>query len=117
QTAFDVRAAAGRQTAPSYQLLLRFATTPEAIVKQMERARSLVGGMGQTSIVTGDAESQLWNEVAQGPWSAPGAIVRLSWLASSLSAVLALMEDLGRSVEAALVGRVVVGAGFLRLQG
>jgi glycolate oxidase FAD binding subunit len=117
-TAFDVRIGAGRRPGRSHQLLLRIATTADAIREQVERAQALIGPDVESTLVQDHAEGELWNGVTNDPWSAPGAIVRLSWLQSSLPAVAALVEELGASAEeASLVGRVVVGAGFLRIQG
>lgn len=116
-SAFDVRITAGRATRPRYQLLIRFATTPEAIAGQIERAQALLTSGDRAEVMTGTQETNAWSAVTRGLWAAPGTIVKMSWLQSSLPAVIALVEDLGRSLDSIdLVGRVVVGAGFLRVQ-
>ena len=114
-SAFDVLITAGRSR--RYQLLLKFATTPDAIAQQIERAQALVASTGQSEVITGGPEARLWSIAARGLWLADGIIVRLSWLQSSLSAVLALVEDLASAAQSIdLVGRVAVGAGFLRIE-
>lgn len=113
--AFDVRITAGASR--RHQLLLQFATTPGAIAQQVERAETLVAGAGGTEVIAGSREAELWTSVAHGPWLAGATIVRLSWLQSSLPAVLALVEDLARGAPSIdLVGRVVVGSGLLRIE-
>lgn len=91
--------------------------TPEAIAGQIERAQALLTSGDRAEVMTGTQETNAWSAVTRGLWAAPGTIVKMSWLQSSLPAVIALVEDLGRSLDSIdLVGRVVVGAGFLRVQ-
>jgi glycolate oxidase FAD binding subunit len=116
--AFDIRMSGGRAMESRNQLLLRFATTPEAVARQVERAQELVGAAERAEVMTGAGESDLWRGVAREPWARPGLILRLSWLQSSLPAVLALVAELGARTDSFdLAGRVVVGAGVLRFDG
>jgi glycolate oxidase FAD binding subunit len=114
--AFEVSVvSAGSRTAP-VTLLLQFASAPAAVDAQLEEARNLLAA-DELRIVGGVPEVDLWREHTRGIWSAPGAVIRLSWLPASLATVLGLVEDLARSGASAvaLVGRVAVGAGLVRL--
>jgi len=98
--------------------LLRFASTPNAIAPQIERARGLMKGE-DAEIVDGDRESEVWRELAHIHGSAAGAVLKIGWLAANLGAVLALLEIIGSSGAGPVefVGRVAVGAGFVRING
>ena len=112
--AFDLHVARG--TATRSRLLVQFATATQAIVEQIAQARALVAGAGTAAVLAGDEEADAWAHAGGAVWSPGGLVVRLSWLRSSLPDLVALVEDLGRSAVAMqLVGRVAVGAGFLRL--
>jgi hypothetical protein len=107
---------AGRDEPSRFQLLLRFASTPDAIVRQLDRAQALLTGAARTDVLTDSNEFDLWNAVTREPWTGGGALVRLSWLQTSLPRVLSLLGELAGSVRTLeLVGRVVVGAGLLRI--
>ena len=114
--AFDIHVAAGAsREANRYRLLLRFASTPHAIAPQIERARALMKAES-TDVVDGDREADVWREVAHIHGSPSGATVKMGWLAATLDEVLALVEDIARSIgPVEFVGRVAVGAGFLRV--
>jgi glycolate oxidase FAD binding subunit len=114
--AFDihVEADASRQET-RYQLLLRFASTPDAIAPQIERARALMRS-DSADVVGDDREADVWRQVAHVHGSPSGAVVKMSWLAAALPEVLTLVEDVARAAgPVAFVGRVAVGAGFVRV--
>jgi len=117
--AFDFRAgstaAGGQQIVPVF---LRFATTRRATEAALARARELLVG-AQFDTVTGEAEQALWRAQSGDIWSAPGTVVRLSWPAGSLLALLDTLRTLqaGTGVELDLAGRAAVGAGLLRITG
>jgi glycolate oxidase FAD binding subunit len=116
-------------------LLLRFASSPESTETQAASAQALLSG--EVSVLTGDAEAALWATHVRAPWQGGGeagrpAVVRLSWLPSRLSAVLALVSEISRPGIAfpvaarsttelpgtvTLAGRGIVGTGLLTIAG
>jgi glycolate oxidase FAD binding subunit len=96
-------------------MMVRIATSPTATDAQIAAARALVSGDAQ--VVTGDEEMAVWHRQVYGPWSENGAVVRLSWLPTSLLDVLQLAEGLHRSGTPVLLTGRASGAGFLRLGG
>ncbi len=72
---------------------------------------------GQVDVVSGAAEVELWTTHNQRVWTAPGAVIRVSWLPAALRDVLALVEDISHAhpVTMELVARAGVGAGFVRV--
>ena len=101
-----------------YQLLIQFATTQAAVDAQVDELRRLLSA-DHVDVLSGVAETETWRDHARRLWTAPGAVVRVSWLPAALEAVLALVEriggDKGTSIE--LVGRAGVGAGLIRIDG
>jgi glycolate oxidase FAD binding subunit len=115
--AFDLHTSsenAGSKT--SHRLLIQFASAPAAVEAQIDAARLLLAAE-EVDVLSGAQESELWAHHSQRIWSAPGVVIRLSWLPAALSAVLAAVDDLDRQSAAAveLVGRSGVGAGLIRL--
>ena len=121
--AADVAALAGSQVEPAafdvnardgqYSLLLRVATSPAATDAQIASARALV--RVESSVVSGDAETTLWDAQVRGPWSgdaAGDAVVRFSWLPADLPEVLRLVRELPASLTAR-----AMGTGLLRRGG
>jgi glycolate oxidase FAD binding subunit len=115
-TAFDIHlAAGGRRKTSRFRLLLRFASTPDAIGSQIQHARTLMKAES-TDVVDGDREGEVWRQLAQIHGSPSGAVVKMSWLAATLGDVLALVENVaGTTGPVEFVGRVAVGAGFVRV--
>jgi glycolate oxidase FAD binding subunit len=107
------RSGAGHRPA-SYQLLMQFASTSEAIRAQTDEARRLMAA-DEERLVTGPEEAGAWSRHRDLVWAAPGTIIKLSWLPASLPSVLSVLEDVdsmeGRAV--ALLSRAGVGVGFL----
>ncbi len=101
-----------------YQLLIQFATTAAAVDAQIAETRRLLPA-DHVDVLRGVAETDAWRDHARRLWTAPGAVVKVSWLPAALEAVLALVErirgDKGTSIE--LVGRAGVGAGLIRIEG
>lgn len=96
-------------------MMVRIATSPTATNTQIAAARNLVSGDAQ--VVTGEEERAVWHRQVHGPWSENGAVVRMSWLPTSLLDVLKLAGDLHRSGTPTLLTGRALGAGFLRLGG
>jgi glycolate oxidase FAD binding subunit len=94
-------------------VVLRFASLPTVVDAQVAAASDALGA-GATSIdvVDGDAEQTLWRALATQLWDAPGAIVRVSWLPSSIAA---LVGELPPGAE--MIGRASVGTGLVRIGG
>jgi glycolate oxidase FAD binding subunit len=112
--AFDVRiaCAAGRET--TRDLLVRFATSPQATATQVATLAALVPGF---TILPADVESNLWREQLTLPWQG-SATVRCSWPPATLAEVVSLLESCARDLSGVVfVGRAGVGGGFVRLDG
>ena len=112
--ALDVRFA-GTPEGPRWTLLARFASSPAAVSTQLEAARALL--RGETTALRDGMEARAWAEQVALPWDGAGVVMRCSWLPSRLGDVLALLVTLGADCEVALAGRVVTGAGLVRLTG
>jgi glycolate oxidase FAD binding subunit len=111
--AFDVSV----RSADPHQLLVRFATTQEAIDAQVDECRRLTAS-DSFELVSGAEEIALWRHQVQGIWSLPGVIARASWLPANLTRVLGVLDEVGRAgLSVDLVGRAGVGAGLVRLDG
>jgi glycolate dehydrogenase FAD-binding subunit len=110
--ALDVAARKG----PSYQLLVRFATSPAATQAQIDAARALFPDSVH-DVVSGDREMVLWRNHTDRLREAQGSIVKTTWLPSALIDVLAFIEEVetesGAAVE--LIARAGVGSGILRI--
>jgi glycolate oxidase FAD binding subunit len=110
-TSFDVSVARGR-----WILLMRMASSPAATEAQAAEARRLLSSA--PTLVSGDDEAALWDEHLCAPWSESGTVLRLSWLPSSLPAVVALLARLqDRGCRVAVFAGRTIGAGLLRLEG
>jgi glycolate oxidase FAD binding subunit len=109
--AFDVRIDGGR-----YRVLLRFASSPAAVNAQIESGQRAL--TARSSVVTGEAERDLWQEQVRMPWVGHGAVVRVAWLPAKLTEITTLMQDVEQIAgHAMMVGRVGTGAGLLRIDG
>jgi glycolate oxidase FAD binding subunit len=112
--AFDIRVHHGSGGETHRQLLVRFATSPEAVDAQADAARSLLAG-GTESIA--EPEAVLWRDQTRQPWTGSGAVIRVGWLPASLPRVLDVLDALegpgGRSI--GFHGRVMTGAGLIGL--
>jgi len=98
-----------------YRLLVRFATSPDAVAAQVHDARTLVGS---GEVVTGEPEAALWRRYQGRASASAGTVVRLSWLPAALPQVLAIVDELGgASGSIELVARAAVGTGLIRLDG
>jgi glycolate oxidase FAD binding subunit len=116
--AFDIYASrAGEAAGMSASCLLRFASFASAVDAQVADASARVAEIHPSfSVVTGEAEQEIWRQHAIRLWGLPGAIVRANWLPADLPAVLDL---LGRLPPGAvdMIGRAGVGAGLIRIDG
>ena len=107
---FDARAT-------RYQLLVRFATSPEATAAQVEGVRAFVPGA--STVVSGPAEEGLWKNQLNAPWNGSGAVARLSWLPANLAQAMNALHRASaeNTVELELAARAGLGAGLLRVGG
>jgi glycolate oxidase FAD binding subunit len=112
--AFDVHADL-EGARPVFSLIVRFASSPAATDAQVASARALLSG--ETTMVTGDAETDLWTRRIRAPWAGGGVVIRMSWLPARLPQVLALITGLERSGGRASFTARALGVGFLRLEG
>jgi glycolate oxidase FAD binding subunit len=110
--AFELRSA----KASRYEFIIQFASLPAVVDAQIGQARALLGPLATTmDAVDGGAELTLWHDHNARVWSAPGAVVRASWLPATIATGLAELKTIGAEVD--LVGRAAVGAGLLRIDG
>jgi glycolate oxidase FAD binding subunit len=122
------------------QVLVCFASSPQATDAQVEATRALL--RGDTTLVAGSEQHALWTAHIQAPWGGgaafdgsrvpsgeaggrmspqadPPAVVRLSWMPAKLAQVLAQLRDLQRTagVPLTLTGRAGLGAGLVAIGG
>lgn len=102
--------------AAPYRLLVRCASSPAATEAQIAAVRALM--RAETSVVTGDAETAVWQEHIRAPWTGKGMVIRMSWLPARLDQVLALLDELRQASGAGLElrARAGVGAGLVRVE-
>jgi glycolate oxidase FAD binding subunit len=99
----------------TYQLILKFESTPGALNAHVQKARGLID-QASTDVITAESEAALWHEHLRAPWIASGMVVRFAWLPASLGALLAFIDDVRGSVEEIeLIGRAALGSGLLRV--
>jgi hypothetical protein len=100
--AIEVRSASG--SGRTYDLLLKFESTPGALGAHLQKARALIDH-ATFDVVSAQSESDLWRDYMRAPWMSPGIIVRFAWLPASTGEVLALLDELRDSVTDAGVDR------------
>jgi glycolate oxidase FAD binding subunit len=112
--AFDLHVSS--ENAGSHRLLIQFASAPAAVEAQIHAARVLMTG-GEVDVLSGARESELWANHGQQIWSAPGTVLRLSWLPAALPDALAAVDEINQLGDASvdIVGRTGVGAGLIRV--
>ena len=104
--------------APEIGCLIRFASFPGVVEAEVGNASSRMTAVHQLfRVVSGSAEHELWAAHSRRPWDAPGTIVRAAWRPAALRPVLEQLITSCRSTGFDLVGRVAVGAGYVRLPG
>jgi hypothetical protein len=120
-SAIEVRAGSGEDPSVgsafrrTYQLLLKFESTPGALNAHVQKARALAGG-ATCDVVTSQSEVDVWRDHIRSPWRSSGMIVKFAWMPASLGAVLAFIDDVRGSVAAVeLAGRAAIGSGLLRV--
>jgi glycolate oxidase FAD binding subunit len=122
--AFEIRAETAGITGGhrfSGAVILRFASVPRAVDAQVDATKALAPLRAcPTTILAGDGEVRFWREHNDAIWQSPGAVFRASWLPANTARVLAAVEGCTTRTagcDAALVGRAVVGAGLIRIDG
>ena len=94
-------------------ILLRFASLPVAVSAQVAAATAALQGCALSiTVAEGAAERTLWRTHTTRLWDAAGAILRASWLPSSIAAVVSELPD-----GAEMIGRAGVGTGLVRIDG
>jgi len=126
----------------AFDIYIRFASLPAVVDAQIAQATAALGANATSiDVVDGDAERALWDRHAAGICSAPGAIVRASWLPANIEAVVAALKPCDTSdgspaahgktspaaqgetspvahgFSRALIGRAAIGAGLIRIGG
>jgi FAD/FMN-containing dehydrogenase len=110
------------------RVLLRFGSIAAAVDAQIDQALALAALKGcATVVVEPDRERTLWREHAEGIWSAPGAIVRASWLPADVTGAVAALKGCATApaavahsapgFELEMIGRAGLGAGLIRIDG
>ena len=101
----------------TYQLLLKFESTPGALNAHIQKARELAGD-ASCDVVAAAPEADVWREHTRAIWASPGAVVKAAWLPASLGAVLAFIDDVRATVaDVELIGRAALGSGLFRFDG
>ena len=114
RTASDEHASVGSAFRRTYQLLLKFESTPGALNAHVQKARALAGD-ASCEVVAAASEADVWRAHTRAIWASPGAVVKAAWLPASLGAVLAFMDDLRGTVAGVeLIGRAALGSGLFR---
>jgi glycolate oxidase FAD binding subunit len=104
--------------APEIRCLIRFASFPGVVEAEVGNASSRISAVHQLfRVVSGSAEHELWAAHSRQPWDGPGTIVRAAWRPAALRPALEQLTASCRSTGFELVGRVGVGAGYIRLPG
>lgn len=104
--------------APEIGCLIRFASLPGVVEAEVANASSRITAVHQLfRVVSGSAEQELWAGHSGRPWNAPGTIVRAAWRPAALRSALEQLIASCRSTGFELVGRVGIGAGYVRLPG
>jgi len=99
----------------TYDMLLKFESTPTALDTYVQRARALMKPL-DSQVVSSQSEVDLWREHIRAPWRPPGMVVRFAWLPASLPAVLAFVDELRNTVgDVEMIGRAALGSGVLRI--
>ena len=97
-------------------LLLRFASVPAAVDAQIANAAALrpLEHCAMTILERGE-ERAAWDDHARRMWSAPGAVLRASWLPADIASAMGVLRNLAASACIEIVGRAGVGTGLIRL--
>ena len=121
----DIQALWGSQVEPSafdiasdgrtHLVFVRMATSPAATEAQIAAARALVSS--EARVVTGSDEETLWDAQIRGPWAGDAAVVRFSWLPTSLRDVLTLVTAIRESGAAVRFAARAMGTGLLSVGG
>jgi glycolate oxidase FAD binding subunit len=99
----------------TYDLLLKFESTPTALATYVQRACALMKPL-DSQVVSSQSEVDLWRDHIRAPWRSRGMVVRFAWLPAALSAVLAFVEELRNTVaDVEMIGRAALGSGVLRV--
>ncbi len=97
-------------------LLLRFASVRAAVDAQIASARALrpLEHCAMTILERGE-ERAAWDDHARRMWSAPGTVLRASWLPADIATAMGVLRKLAVSACIELVGRAGIGTGLIRL--
>jgi glycolate oxidase FAD binding subunit len=99
----------------TYDLLLKFESTPTALDTYVNRARALIGP-SDSEVVSSVSEADLWRAHLRAPWRTRGMVVRFAWLPASLGGVLDFVDELRNTVgDVEMIGRAALGSGVLRV--
>ena len=99
----------------TYQLILKFESTPGALGAHVRQARALIDN-ATFDEVSSQSEIDLWRQHIRALWTSHGIVIKFAWLPASLGAVLAFIDDVRGSVaDVELIGRAAIGSGLLRV--
>jgi glycolate oxidase FAD binding subunit len=99
----------------TYDLLLKFESTPTALDTYVNRAGALIGPSA-SEVVSSESEADLWCAHLRAPWRTRGMVVRFAWLPASLGGVLDFVDELRNTVgDVEMIGRAALGSGVLRV--
>ena len=99
------------------RLMIRFESVEAAVEQQAREAIGLVAGDSTATILSGDAESELWAHA--GRWEEPGTVVKLSTRPTALVATLGWLQDAcdKHDLQLAAAGRAGLGVVHVWLRG
>ena len=114
-TAMELVTAAGHN-----RLLVRFESIEEASAQQSQEACSLVGSSGQTEVLTGEEEANLWRQHGVHWSGKPDAtLLKLSCVPAELFPLLQFLRTVSieNGLECAAAGRASLGVVDISLEG
>jgi glycolate dehydrogenase FAD-binding subunit len=103
---------------PPGRLLVRFETTATAARQQAEGVLAIAAGAGcDGAIVSDDEEARMWSEHEKRPWQDDGAVIKVSFLPTELTAVLSRLDEAADAAGYDAIGRAGVGVLLVRIAG
>ncbi len=97
--------------------MLRFASLPGVVDAQIDHARTLLAAHATSAtVLEAVAEVEAWHHHTEQIWTAPGAVVRASWLPANMArAIEELVGVHAPTIGTEIIGRAAVGAGLVRI--
>ena len=98
--------------------LVRFASFPGVVDAEIANAAARVTRFHQSfRVVAEESEDALWAAHGLRPWEGSGPVLRVAWRPADLKRALATLTETTGTAGFELIGRIGVGAGYVRLDG